>query len=222
MNYKKTTKQQLLSQYKYERQQLIERLQQNGIKTPEVLETICEVPRHFFVDEALSSHAYADHPLPIGHSQTISQPFIVAKMTEILWHNAPHGSVLEIGTGCGYQTAVLAHLFENVYSVERIASLAGKAYERLKFLELNNIAFSHADGFDGWPEHAPYQAIIVTAAPEVLPPDLLTQLDINGCLIIPVGRQGQQQLLKIIRKSDCYEQHVLDPVSFVPLKEGIM
>ncbi|MCV6637282.1 protein-L-isoaspartate(D-aspartate) O-methyltransferase [Candidatus Albibeggiatoa sp. nov. NOAA] len=222
MNYAKVTKTQLLSQYKYERQQLIERLQQKGIETPEILDIIYKVPRHFFVDEALSSHAYADHPLPIGHSQTISQPFIVAKMTELLWHNAPHGKVLEIGTGCGYQTAVLAHLFDQVYSVERIASLAGKAYERLKFLEFTNIAFSHSDGFDGWPDNAPYQAIIVTAAPESLPPNLLGQLDVNGCLIIPVGHTGQQQLLKIIRKPNCYEQHVLDPVSFVPLKEGII
>ncbi|MEK7989405.1 MAG: protein-L-isoaspartate(D-aspartate) O-methyltransferase [Thiotrichaceae bacterium] len=222
MNYKKLTKQQLLSLHKYERQLLIERLREKDIESSEVLAAIYEVPRHFFVDEALSSHAYADHSLPIGHSQTISQPFIVAKMTEILWHDAPHGKVLEIGTGCGYQTAVLAHLFEKVYSVERIASLAAKAYERLKFLELHNIVFSYADGFEGWSENAPYQAIMVTAAPEFLPPNLLTQLDINGCLIIPVGRQGHQQLLKIIRKSDCYEQYVLDPVSFVPLKKGII
>lgn len=222
MNYKKITKKQLLSQHQYERQQLIERLQQKGIETPEILETIYDVPRHFFIDEALSSHAYADHPLPIGHSQTISQPYIVAKMTELLWLNAPHGKVLEIGTGCGYQTAVLANLFKTVYSVERIASLAGKAYERLKFLEFNNIAFSHADGFEGWTDHAPYHAIIVTAAPEFLPSNLLMQLDINGCMIIPVGRQGQQQLLQIVRKSNCYEQHVLDPVSFVPLKDGVI
>ncbi len=222
MNYSKITKQKLLSQYKYERQLLIARLQQKGIETPEILETIYEVPRHFFIDEALSSHAYADHPLPIGHSQTISQPYIVAKMTEILWNSAPHGKVLEIGTGCGYQTAVLAHLYENVYTVERIADLAANAYKRLKFLELNNIVFSHADGFEGWKEYAPYHAIIVTAAPEFLPPELLIQIDINGCLVIPVGHQRQQQLLKIVRKSNCYEQYVLDPVSFVPLKKGIL
>jgi protein-L-isoaspartate(D-aspartate) O-methyltransferase len=222
MNYKKLTKQQILSQHKYERQLLIERLQQKGIESPEVLETIYDIPRHFFVDEALSSHAYAEHPLPIGHSQTISQPFIVAKMTEILWQEARHDNVLEIGTGCGYQTAVLANLFKKVYSVERIASLASKAYERLKFLQFDNITFAHADGFEGWEENAPYQAIIVTAAPPFLPPSLLNQLDKNGCMIIPVGAQGHQQLLKIIRKSNCYEQYVLDPVSFVPLKEGIM
>lgn len=222
MNYQKLTKKQLLSQHKYERQQLIERLQHKGIETPEVLEAIYEVPRHFFVDEALSSHAYADHALPIGHSQTISQPFIVAKMTELLWHNALHQDVLEIGTGCGYQTAVLAQLFSKVYSVERIANLAARAYERLKFLEYGNIAFSHGDGFNGWIDNAPYQAILVTAAPEFLPPNLLTQLDVNGCLIIPVGKQGQQQLLQIVRKSNCYEQYVLDPVSFVPLQAGII
>lgn len=222
MNYKKLTKQQILSQHKYERQLLIERLQQKGIESPEVLETIYDIPRHFFVDEALSSHAYAEHPLPIGHSQTISQPFIVAKMTEILWQEARHDNVLEIGTGCGYQTAVLASLFKKVYSVERIASLASKAYERLKFLQFDNIMFAHADGFEGWEENAPYQAIIVTAAPPFLPPSLLNQLDKNACMIIPVGVPRHQQLLKIIRKSNCYEQYVLDPVSFVPLKEGIM
>jgi protein-L-isoaspartate(D-aspartate) O-methyltransferase len=168
----------------------------------------------------MSSFAYADHALPIGQGQTISQPYIVARMTEtLLQHGAGH-SVLEIGTGCGYQTAILAHLIRHVYTVERIKNLTDKAQERLENLGFNNISYSYGDGYLGWREHAPYPAIIVTAAPEQIPSALLEQLEIGGCLIIPVGQRGRQQLVKIVRTRHGYQQNLLDQVSFVPLQKG--
>jgi protein-L-isoaspartate(D-aspartate) O-methyltransferase len=215
-------KDKLLSQHSYERQRLLERLQHKGIHNTDVLNAIKSTPRHFFVDEALSAHAYADHPLPIGHGQTISQPFIVAQMTQALWETTTNGPILEIGTGCGYQTAILAHLYEQVYTVERVANLAANAYKRLKFLGFDNIEFLHDDGFAGWPQYAPYKGILVTAAPAELPLQLLQQLALNAAMIIPVGDLHAQQLLKVVRKADHYEQYILENVRFVPLQSGVI
>jgi len=203
------------------RDRLIQELIAQGIKNPKVLEVIRTIPRHIFIDEALSSHAYANRPLPIGYGQTISQPYIVARMTEALLSQGHVDSVLEIGTGCGYQTAVLAKLVGKVYSVERIKSLADKARKNLTSLELDNVQLYYSDGHLGQTGNAPYQGIIVTAAPATVPDALLDQLAVGGCLIIPVGTIGRQVLLKIIRTRTSYEQQTLNYVSFVPLREGL-
>jgi protein-L-isoaspartate(D-aspartate) O-methyltransferase len=175
------------------------------------------------VDEALESYAYANHALPIGYGQTISQPYIVARMTEQLLEQGMIEKVLEVGTGCGYQTAILAQLVKQVYSIERIEKMLLKTKERLKFLELESVELKHGDGYQGWEEHAPYQGIIVTAAPTVVPESLLKQLAVGGYMIIPVGFQHTGQVLqKIVRtRTGGYEQSILDHVSFVPLCEGI-
>ncbi len=203
------------------REQMVERLQAQGIRHPKVLDTMRTVPRHLFMDEALSSHAYADHALPIGHGQTISQPYIVARMTEALLNHSQPRKVLEIGTGCGYQTAILAHLVEQVYTIERIQKLAQKTHQRLEALSLNNVEYAYGDGHLGWQAYAPYQAIIVTAAPDKIPEMLLGQLLVGGCLIIPVGEQRSvQTLLKVVKTCGGYDKIHLDNVSFVPLCEG--
>ena len=203
-------------------QRLINRLSIRGIHNQAVLESIRLIPRHLFVDKALINYAYADHPLPIGHGQTISQPYMVARMTEALLNHASMNKVLEIGTGCGYQTAILAKLIDKVYTVERIKSFSLQARERLKSLGLHNVHFKHSDGQWGWVEHAPYQGIIVTAAPEQIPIPLLHQLTIGGCLIIPVGPSGQQHLLQVIRTYHDYKYYFLDEVNFVPLCKGTL
>jgi protein-L-isoaspartate(D-aspartate) O-methyltransferase len=202
-------------------ERLIEELRIQGIVNAKVLEIMLTTPRHLFIDEALSSHAYANYPLPIGYGQTISQPYIVARMTEALLSQGPLDKVLEVGTGCGYQTAILAQLVSKVYSVERIKYLSDKARDRLNFLGLNNVELEHSDGHWGWAKQAPYQGIIVTAAPISVPEALLTQLALGGCLIIPVGQKNKQTLLKIIRTPTHYEQHILGPVKFVPLHKGL-
>ena len=208
---------------RHPRERLIQQLRTQGIQNSQVLEVMRTIPRHLFVDEALSSHAYANHALPIGQGQTISQPYIVARMTEELLSQGYLDNVLEVGTGCGYQTAVLAQLVGQVYSVERIKSLLTKAFDRLQSLELFNVQLNHNDGYWGWSEHAPYQGIMVTAAPTCVPDALLEQLAIGGSMVIPVGPQnGPQTLLKIIRiRPRRYEQYTLDDVSFVPLREGL-
>jgi protein-L-isoaspartate(D-aspartate) O-methyltransferase len=206
----------------HEHQRMIERLRQQGINHPAVLQAMQTIPRHLFIDQAMSSFAYADHALPIGQGQTISQPYIVARMSEaLLLQGVPH-NVLEIGTGCGYQTAILSQLIRHVYTVERIKSLTDKAQERLENLGLDNINYYYNDGYLGWREHAPYAAIIVTAAPEHIPTALLEQLEIGGCLIIPVGQRGRQELMKITRSRSGYQQNRLDYVSFVPLQSGVV
>lgn len=202
------------------RDRLIERLREEGIRDEQLLAAMREIPRHIFVDEALASRAYEDTALPIGAGQTISQPYIVARMTEALVRGRRLEKVLEVGSGCGYQTAVLASLVERVYSVERVASLVATARERLHALGIRNVRMRHADGFAGWPARAPYDGILVAAAPGYVPPALIEQLDVGGRLVIPVGPQGEQRLLQLVRTADGVEEEVLANVSFVSLVSG--
>lgn len=202
------------------RDRLVNRLRAQGIQNVALLNVMSKVPRHLFVDEALASRAYEDTALPIGYGQTISQPHSVAKMTEILLQGLTKKKVLEVGTGSGYQTAVLSQLVERVYSVERIAPLQNQARERFYQLKHNNIRLKYSDGTWGWEEHAPYDGIIVTCAPKVVPDALLQQLAPGGRLVIPVGESGQQSLRVIDRNGSTFEETVLDDVSFVPLLSG--
>ncbi|MDH5231994.1 MAG: protein-L-isoaspartate(D-aspartate) O-methyltransferase [Gammaproteobacteria bacterium] len=202
------------------RERLVTRLRDQGISDNEVLQAIRVTPRHLFIDEALASRAYEDTALPIGYGQTISQPYIVARMTQAAIQNVKRGKVLEIGTGSGYQTAVLAQLFEEVYSVERILALQKKARQLLYELKHYNISYKYDDGHLGWEEHAPYDVIIVTAAASEIPEQLLQQLAIGGHLLIPSGQSNKQQLHHITRNEQGFESHVLDDVRFVPLLGG--
>jgi len=202
------------------RDRLVERLKNHGIRASAVLEQIRNVPRHLFVDEALASRAYEDTALPIGHSQTISQPYVVAKMTEALLEDFDGDKVLEIGTGCGYQTAMLAPLVKEIYTVERIPELLRKTKQRLRQLDIYNVRFRLDDGWQGWPKYAPYDGIIVAAAATELPRKLLDQLAPGGRLIMPVGPSGAQELTMVLRRDDHYEQVSLGGVSFVPLVKG--
>lgn len=203
------------------RERMIARLRDQGIRNNEVLAVMAEIPRHIFVDEALESRAYEDTALPIGHNQTISQPYIVAKMTELLLENGTPQKVLEIGTGCGYQTAVLANLVKQVYSVERIEPLVKKARDLLWKLNLKTIGFKHSDGSWGWPEQAPFDAIIAAAAPAEVPPALLEQLAVGGVMVIPVGGEAGQQLHRITRTEQGFEDEVIERVMFVPFLSGV-
>jgi len=204
------------------RDRLIERLKAEGIKNAAVLERIRAVPRHLFVDEALASRAYEDTALPIGFGQTISQPYVVAAMTGALIEGAGKvlTRVLEIGTGCGYQTAVLAPFVQHIYSVERIAPLMQRARSMLAELRISNVSLRHADGSHGWRSQAPFQGILAAAAPETMPPDLLDQLDEGGRLVMPIGPRGRQMLLRVTRVGDEFKREELLPVSFVPFVEG--
>ena len=202
------------------RDRLVDRLRSHGIRSEVVLNQIRNVPRHLFVDEALASRAYEDTALPIGHGQTISQPFVVAKMTEALLENFEGEKVLEIGTGCGYQTAVLAPLVKKIYSVERIPELLKKTKQRLRNLDIYNVQFRPGDGWEGWPKYAPYDGIIVAAAANVIPDKLLEQLAPGGRLVMPVGLPGYQELTLVMRNDDHFEQRSLGGVSFVPLVPG--
>jgi len=202
------------------RNRLVERLKNNGIRASAVLEQIRNVPRHLFVDEALASRAYEDTALPIGHSQTISQPYVVAKMTEALLEDFDGDKVLEIGTGCGYQTAMLAPLVKEIYTVERIPELLRKTKQRLRQLDIYNVRFRLDDGWQGWPKYAPYDGIIVAAAAPELPRKLLEQLAPGGRLIMPVGPSGAQELTMVLRRDDHFDQVSLGGVSFVPLVKG--
>ena len=202
------------------RDRLVQRLRDQGIRSNAVLEQIRSVPRHLFVDEALASRAYEDTALPIGLGQTISQPYVVACMTEALLDGFEGGTVLEIGTGCGYQTAVLARLVKKVYTVERISELLRKTRQRLRDLDIYNVQFRPGDGWLGWPKYGPYDGIIVTAAANEIPEKLLEQLAPEGRIVIPVGPPGRQELMKVTKKSDHFEQVSLGFVSFVPLVHG--
>ncbi len=203
------------------RERLVRRLAEEGIRSPEVLEAIRAVPRHIFVDEALASRAYEDTALPIGCGQTISQPYIVARMSEALISGGATRRVLEIGAGCGYQSAVLARLCERVYSVERLREMVFRARENLHALRVLNVRVRHGDGFQGWPEEAPFDGILVAAAPLRVPEALCAQLGEGGRLIIPVGPAGDQRLLRVVRCGDRFEEQILERVSFVPMLEGL-
>lgn len=202
------------------RDRLILRLQERGIQNLQLLAVMRQCPRHLFVDEALASRAYEDTALPIGLGQTISQPYIVALMTEILLQDGPREKVLEVGTGSGYQTAVLSGLVSRVFSVERIAPLLKQARERFYQLKLNNIRLKHSDGSWGWQENAPYDGIIVTCAAEQVPMTLLEQLAPGGRLVIPVGGSKGQTLRVIDRNGNTFEETERGAVSFVPLLSG--
>lgn len=202
------------------RDRLIQRLHEGGIRDTAVLEAMQEVPRHIFIDEALSSRAYENTALPIGFGQTISQPYIVARMTEALRGGGPLQKVLEVGTGSGYQTAILAQLAGLVYTVERIGRLLMQAQRRFNRLCSTNIRARCADGSWGWSAHGPYQRILVTAAPQKVPEALLRQLAIGGRMVIPVGEVGSQSLMVVTRTSDGFRKKVLERVSFVPLVGG--
>jgi protein-L-isoaspartate(D-aspartate) O-methyltransferase len=202
------------------RDRLVQRLRDQGITNLSVLDRIRNVPRHIFVDEALGSRAYEDTALPIGFGQTISQPYIVARMTEALLEGGPLASVLEVGTGCGYQTAVLGPLVDRIYTIERIEPLVTRAKERIKELGIRNVRFRHGDGTQGWKAHAPFDGILVAAAPLVLPEELVKQLKVGGRLLVPVGGEGEQELIRITRKEQRIERQSLGPVAFVPLLGG--
>tara|TARA_B100000214_G_scaffold98922_1_gene68886 strand:- start:698 stop:1363 length:666 start_codon:yes stop_codon:yes gene_type:complete len=202
------------------RERLIVRLKEQGIKSRIVLDQIKKVPRHIFVDEALSSRAYEDTALPIGHGQTISQPYIVARMTEVLLNHVNGNKILEIGTGCGYQTAVLSPLFKKIYSVERINPLLVKTKKRLRSLGIYNVNYRHDDGWNGWEKYGPYDGIIVAAAASRVPEKLLHQLEIGGTLIMPFGEKEKQELVIVYRDGDNFDYKRLGAVSFVPLVKG--
>ena len=202
------------------RDRLVQRLREQGIANLAVLDRIRNVPRHIFVDEALGSRAYEDTALPIGFGQTISQPYIVARMTAALLEGGPADNVLEVGTGCGYQTAVLAPLVKRVNTIERIEPLLTRARERLKELGIRNVRFRHGDGSLGWKAHAPFDGMLVAAAPLAVPEQLLKQLNVGGRLIVPIGPEGQQQLVRFTRREQRIERESLGPVAFVPLLGG--
>jgi len=201
------------------RDRMVQRLREQGIKDEVVLGAMNAIPRHIFVDEALSIRAYEDVSLPIGYGQTISQPYIVARMTEILRCGRPLGRVLEIGTGCGYQTAVLSKVSQEVYSVERISPLLMKARANLRELRTRNVKVKHADGHYGLPEIAPFDGIIVTAGATHIPNELMDQLAIGGRMVIPVGTQDQTLTL-VERLPEEFRHTKLEAVKFVPLLGG--
>ena len=202
------------------RERLVSRLRDEGIHDERVLDAMRGVPRHIFVDEALASRAYEDVALPIGMGQTISQPFIVALMTQATVAAPAPSRVLEIGTGCGYQTAVLASLVTRVYTVERIEVLLARARERLRAIELDNVWFRHGDGNAGWPECQPFDAVLVTAAPARVPERLVQQLVVGGRLVIPVGESGRQRLKVLTRTESGVDEDTIADVSFVPMRRG--
>ena len=202
------------------RDRLVQRLRETGIRDAAVLEAIGKLPRHLFMDEALASRAYEDTALPIGHGQTISQPYIVARMTELLLADGAR-RVLEIGTGSGYQTAVLCALTQEVYSVERIEPLHKSARRCLQELGYRNFRLKLSDGSDGWPEYAPYDAILVTAAAAEVPAALLAQLAPAGRLLIPVGNVARQELLSIRQTADGIVREQIELVNFVPLIQDL-
>lgn len=202
------------------RDRLIARLRDMGIDDERVLQAIKKVPRHLFIEEALASRAYEDTALPIGYGQTISQPYVVALMTQALFAERPLAKILEVGSGSGYQTAILATLAAQVYSVERIGALLQTARRRLVALRYRNVSCKLSDGNQGWPEHAPYDGILVTAAPAEVPETLVTQLAVGGRMVIPVGGVDMQELWLIRNTSTGTSRTRLEDVNFVPLVTG--
>ncbi len=202
------------------RERLVLRLEEQGITHPEVLDALAATPRHVFVEEALAHRAYEDTALPIGHGQTISQPLIVALMSATLL-NVPRPRVLEVGTGSGYQTAILASLCRRVFTIERIVALGGWARERFEALALNNVVMKMGDGYLGWPEQAPFDGILVTAAPRGVPAALMDQLEIGGRMVLPVGSGDVQELRVIDRTADGFQDDAVQKVRFVPLRKGV-
>lgn len=202
------------------RMRLLDRLQTQGITDKRVLDAIGEVPRHLFVDEALAHRAYEDTALPIGFNQTLSQPYIVARMTELALQNGMPGRVLELGTGSGYQSAVLSRVASEVYSIERIKPLLDKARQRLRTLKARNVRCKHGDGFEGWAEFAPFDVILGAAAPEAVPENLLSQLAPGGVLLLPVGG-STQKLIQVTLTPDGFTQSIVEAVFFVPMLEGV-
>ncbi len=211
-------------EFQEERLELVAKLRANGVRNEATLKAMATVPRHLFVPKHLQRHSYQDVALPIGAEQTISQPFVVARMTEVILEEREKlHKVLEVGTGSGYQAAVLSQLADAVYSIERIGVLWQQATKLLKKLGYKNVHTLHADGYLGWEEHSPYEAIIVTAAAPQVPEALLQQLADGGRMVIPVNSpDGWQDLRFIIRDGDKYYTHFIDPVMFVPLKHGVM
>ena len=203
------------------RDRLIRVLKTEGIGDPDVLEAMRLTPRHIFIEEALATRAYENTALPIGLGQTISQPYIVAHMTELATRDGALGSVLEIGTGCGYQTTILSKLFQRVYSVERIELLLHRARESMHLLGIRNVKTRYADGYLGWSAAAPFDAIVVTAAPEQIPSPLIEQLAVDGRLVIPVGGDGVQELMVVRRSATGITCQPVESVRFVPLVSGL-
>ena len=209
----------MLANYTRSAKALSDLLKREGVEDQGVLDAIAGIPRHLFIDDVLQHKAYENTALPIGQGQTISQPYIVARMTALLRLAGVRDKVLEIGTGSGYQTAVLAKTFTNVYSVERIKALQWQAKRRLQQLDLYNVTMKHGDGWQGWQSQAPFDGIIVTAAAATLPQGLLSQLADGGVLLAPVG-EADQKLIMVIRKGESFTEHVIAPVRFVPLVPG--
>ncbi|MFN0038808.1 MAG: protein-L-isoaspartate(D-aspartate) O-methyltransferase [Burkholderiales bacterium] len=202
------------------RMRMVQRLRANGVKDERVLGAMSEIPRHFFVDEALASRAYDDVSLPIGSGQTISNPFTVARMVELVRGGRELDRVLEIGTGCGYQAAVLSRLAREIYSVERLSGLLSKARVRLRELGIRNVKLKHADGQSGLGDAGPFDAIVMAAAATHLPQRLVEQLGAGGRLVLPLGTD-EQRLVLVERNETGYVQSVLDGVKFVPLMQGV-
>ena len=202
------------------RDRLITRLREQGIVDERVLEVMAAIPRHLFVDEALAHRAYEDTALPIGFNQTLSQPYTVARMTELALDHGSLGRVLEIGSGSAYQSIVLAQFASEVYAIERIKPLLEKARQRLRALKVRNVRCLHGDGFKGWAEFAPFDVILCAAAPEVLPTDLLEQLSPDGFLLAPVGG-SRQNLVRAWLGDEGLEQEIVEPANFVPMVPGL-
>lgn len=202
------------------RQRLVQRLAEQGITSTEVLEAIRSTPRHLFVDEALAHRAYEDTALPIGWNQTLSQPYIVAKMTELALVNGTPGKVLEIGSGSGYQTAILAQVSGEVFAMERVKGLSDRSRKRLRELRLRNVQCRLGDGLVGWPDKGPFDVILSAAAPDQVPPALLEQLATGGRLVMPVGNR-EQDLIVVHATNSGFETEVVEPVNFVPMLPGV-
>ena len=202
------------------RERLIQRLMDQGITRFEVLEAIRSVPRHLFVDEALAHRSYEDTALPIGYGQTLSQPYVVARMSELALDQGRPKKVLELGSGSGYQTAILASLVDEICAIERIKPLLERARKQLRALRVRNVRLRHGDGLDGWASEAPFDLILGAAAPEHLPTQLLEQLTPGGRLILPVGGE-RQQLMMVTATPEGYVEEVIEEVNFVPMVRGV-